>query len=112
MPSFQYIAKDASGQSQTGVLQAESESAAARSLAERSLYPVRVTAQDDHGTSRGGRGLSFSFGHGVKLRDLGAAYGQLADLLGASVPALRSLDILAKATVNPNLKQVLAVCLR
>ena len=105
MPSFQYIAKDASGKECVGVVQADSEAAVTRSLAQRSLFPVRITAQS--ATPRGAA-AALSFGSRVRLRDLGAAYSQLADLLRAGVPMLRSLEILARSAANPQLGRLLS----
>jgi general secretion pathway protein F/type IV pilus assembly protein PilC len=103
MPNFEYIAKDAAGLAQTGVVAAESESAAARALGEKSLFPVRVALQ----TARQSRGGSFSFGLAVKPRQLAVVYSQLSDLLTAGVPILRSLEILCRAVTNSSLKTVL-----
>ena len=100
MPTFEYIAKDAAGAAQNGVIQAESEAAVIRALNQRRLYPVRVTPQAAQIKSpfRSGK---------VGLRQLGAAYGQLADLLSAGVPMLRALDIVVRAGAHAGLKRVL-----
>lgn len=96
MPNFSYIAKDAAGKDQAGVLAAENASAAARVLAQKALFPVRIAPEAAKSTlSRmGGR---------IRLRDVGAMYSQLADLLRSGVPILRSLDILARSAANPAL---------
>src|SRR5207249_11142234 len=43
----------------------------------------------------------------IRSRDIGLMYGQLADLIGAGVPLLRTLDSLIKSTVNTGLREVL-----
>ena len=99
MPAFEYIAKDSTGSERTGVMQAESETAVMRTLDQRALFPVRISLQSD----RAGRGR----GRRVKGRELGVAYGQLADLLSAGVPMLRALEILGRAVVNPRLGRLI-----
>ncbi|OPX24606.1 MAG: hypothetical protein B1H04_01775 [Planctomycetales bacterium 4484_123] len=101
MPTFEYTAKDASGQTRTGTMQADSEAAVVHSLDQRELYPVRIATVRP--TPKG-----FSFARRVRLRHLSAAYGQLADLLAAGVPMLRALDILAHTSVNATLARTFA----
>ncbi len=95
MATYQYLAKTVGGKEVTGLIQAETEVAAVRALDERHLFPVRVATHER--TERG-----FRSGR-VRARDLAVLYGQLSDLLGADVPALRALDILSRSTVNRRL---------
>jgi general secretion pathway protein F/type IV pilus assembly protein PilC len=93
--TYQYTAKTASGEEVGGLMQADSEAAVVRALDEKRLFPVRVAERVTAAQSGlGGR---------VRARDVGILYAQLADLLGADVPALRALDILARVTVNKRL---------
>jgi len=93
MVTYQYTARTGDGEEVVGVMQAESETAVVRTLGERRLFPVRVTAQgsSQQAGKRGGR---------IKPRDIGVMYGQLADLLRAGVPMLRALETLARAVNN------------
>lgn len=95
MATYQYLAKTVGGKEVTGLIQAETEAAAVRALDERHLFPVRVATHER--TEKG-----FRSGR-VRARDLAILYGQLSDLLGADVPALRALDILSRSTVNRRL---------
>ena len=101
MSQFAYIALTATGQKVGGELQAENQAAALRSLEERDLYPVSVTAKGAQNTARARKGK------GVRGRDVGVMYSQLADLIGSGVPLLRSLDTLIKSTPNQNLVVIL-----
>jgi len=93
--TYQYVAKTSAGDEVTGLIQAETEAAAVRALDERQLFPVRVLSHEPAGKGfRSGR---------VRARDLAVLYGQLSDLLGADVPALRALEILGRSTVNRRL---------
>jgi general secretion pathway protein F/type IV pilus assembly protein PilC len=98
---FAYVALTSSGQKIDGQLEAESESAVLRALEEKSLFPVSVLAKGAQRSARARRGK------GVRGRDIGIMYGQLADLIGSGVPLLRALDTLVKSTTNQNLKFVL-----
>lgn len=101
MPSFTYVARNIQGQTVTGVLAADSQQQALRTLDDQALFPVEVR--------EGGKA---SVGVGGKKRKVGGGaaavfYAQFADLLRAGVPALRSLDVLFKQTHNAVLKEVL-----
>ncbi|MBM4018760.1 MAG: type II secretion system F family protein [Planctomycetes bacterium] len=96
MATYQYTAKTTGGEEVAGLIQADSEAAVIRALDEKRLFPVRVAEKTDG--ARSGQA-----GRRVRPRDVGVMYAQLSDLLGADVPALRALDILARSTVNKRL---------
>jgi general secretion pathway protein F len=98
---FAYTALTNSGQKVGGLLEAESESAVLRSLEEKNLFPVSVSVRGAQKRARARRGK------GVRNRDIGMMYGQLADLIGSGVPLLRALDTLVKSTPNQNLVVIL-----
>ena len=98
---FAYTALTNTGQKVGGSLEAESESAVLRSLEEKNLFPVSVSIRGAQKTARARRGK------GVRKRDVGIMYGQLADLIGSGVPLLRALDTLVKSTPNQNLMVIL-----
>jgi len=98
---FQYTAVTDAGKRVSGQLEADSEAAALRLLAERSLLPVRVAA------AKGGGASDEKPRYRVRTRDLGLMYGQLADLIDSGVPMMRALDSLIKSTVNKQLVAVL-----
>jgi general secretion pathway protein F/type IV pilus assembly protein PilC len=100
MPTYQYIAKTHTGDEVTGAMQADNESAVARTLDERRLFPVQIAAQDETSASGGGSGRR------IRLRDVSVFYSQLSDLLAAGVPVLRSLKTLAKAVPNRRFAQI------
>lgn len=96
VPSFSYKAYNAGGQSVTGVITAENYQVAMRMLDEQALFPVKV----DEGVDQSGPG---GIGRKIRIRHLTMIYNQLADLLRAGVPMLRSLDVLAKQEISPAL---------
>ncbi len=102
MATYSYKAKSMNGQTVTGVLTAESRQAALRMLDDRSLFPIDVSegGKADRPTFTGGRKK-------IKLKQLTTFYGQLADLLRAGVPVLRSIDVLARTASSPLLSEIL-----
>ncbi len=104
MPEFSYEAMGATGTRCQGTLTANSERDAMSQLDARGLYPMRITAQKK---SAAGSGGLFSFGRRIKSRNLATFYMQLADLLHAGVPLLRSLDILERQSATPVLSEIL-----
>lgn len=102
MPTFSYTARNPKGQQVSGMLTAENHQAALRALDDRQLFPIQVR---EGGTAD--QSLLGGRKRGVGLGALAQFYGQMADLLRAGVPLLRSLDVLTKATPNATLKGIL-----
>ena len=98
---FAYIALTGSGVKVGGQIEADNEAAVLRSLEEKQLFPVTVTVQGAQRTANARRGK------GVRSRDVGVMYGQMADLIGSGVPLLRALDTLVKSTPNQRLVFIL-----
>ena len=100
MPSFSYKAVSATGQHVDGVLTAENYQVALRQLQNQSLFPIKVKegVEQSAKTFGGGR---------IKTAHLTTFYSQLADLLRAGVPMLRSLDVLSKQVSQGRLSQVI-----
>ncbi|MBU0717439.1 MAG: type II secretion system F family protein [Planctomycetes bacterium] len=100
MPSFTYKAVNEGGAAVTGVLTAENYQVALRMLDEQALYPVKVSEGIEASKSPLGRSRR------VKTHHLTTFYSQLADLLSAGVPLLRSLDVLSRQESGETLAQV------
>ncbi|MFO8014431.1 MAG: type II secretion system F family protein [Phycisphaerae bacterium] len=96
MPTFEYVAKTTAGDEVAGRIQAESHAAVVRALDQRRLFPVIVTEEEEAGQGTLGS-------RRIGAKDLSVLYGQLADLLGAGVPAMRALETLGRATVHKRL---------
>lgn len=101
MPSFSYKARTLEGRVVSGVLTAENQPAALRQLDERALFPVKV-----HEGGQAEKAVVPGIRRSVNARSLASFYGQFADLLRAGVPVLRSLELLAKQSSSPLLKEV------
>ena len=97
MPAFAYTARELTGKSVTGTLEAGDRGEALKLLADRRLFPVDVAQVAEKGPKGGGR---------VGSGPMAQFYQQMADLLGAGVPLLRALQIIADQTADANLGRI------
>ena len=116
MPIFQYTAMDASGKEQKGQHEAASEEAVASFLKEQGMFPTSIKPLSKAGKgkkekSKGpitSKAINISFGPMViKGKDLTVFTRQLAILLDAGLPLIRSLKTLERQAKNPAVKTVL-----
>ena len=119
MPLFLYTAMDASGKEKKGKIDAPAEDAAAAELKKQGLFitmikPAKAATKEKPkevatpGAKKKGMNLNLSLGAPViKRKDLTIFTRQLAILLDAGLPLIRSLRTLEKQSKNPVLKQVL-----
>ena len=123
MPQYLYSAMDGNGREQKGKINADSEEAAAIELKSKGLFPTSIKpavltakkkAANRTGKKKGGGSLmNVSLGAAViKRKDLTVVTRQLAILLSAGLPLIRSLHTLEKQARNPAVKQVLSHILR
>jgi general secretion pathway protein F/type IV pilus assembly protein PilC len=101
MPDFTYTALASTGTKSTGTVTAGSEREAAAQLDAKGLFPISIALAAGSGEGK------FTLFSGVSGRQLATMYGQLADLLQAGVPLLRSLELLERATTNKRLQAVM-----
>ena len=116
MPIFQYTAMDASGKEQKGQHEAASEEAVASFLKEQGMFPtsIKPLAKGDKAKkekakgAKAAKGLSLNLGPVViKGKDLTIFTRQLAILLDAGLPLIRSLKTLERQAKNPSVKSVI-----
>ena len=121
MPIFQYTAMDSGGKEKKGRMEAESENAATLSLKEQGLFPTSIKEDKSKaktsraapgaagsGAKKSGMAMSLSFGSPkIKIKDLTILTRQIAILLDAGLPLVRSLRTLERQAKNPALKKVL-----
>src|ERR1051325_10971805 len=100
MPDFTYEALAGTGQRTHGTLTANSEREVMSALDTKGLFPIRI--EQAKGASRLQRG-----GKRVGSRHMATFFSQLADLLRAGVPLLRSLEILERQSTQPALSEIL-----
>ena len=102
MPTFAYTARDLTGKQITGTVDATGEREAAALLAERSLFPVQVS----DASPAASRSL-FGKRKKVKGQTMAIFYAQMASLLRAGVPMIRSLNVLSEQSSDAVLKEVI-----
>ena len=119
MPQYNYVAMDGSGREQKGKLTAPNEEAAALALKSKGLFPTSIKAANKTekatakaapkpGQKKAGGGFNIALGPMViNRKDLTIVTRQLAILLGAGLPLIRSLRTLEAQAKNPAVKIIL-----
>ncbi len=122
MATYQFTAMDAKGKEVRGTLEADSPTTASTRLREKGLFPTNIAdaaAAPAKGRSTkaaapaAGKGLkreiklpTFSTGR-VKPKQLMVVTRQLATLIDAGLPLLRSLQVIARQEKNVTLKRTM-----
>ncbi len=86
MPDFAYVARDMTGKSAAGTIAAANARDAATQLGAKSLFPISITVNKTSQVKMTRR---------VPGAQMGSFYAQLASLLRAGVPMLRTLTLLS-----------------
>ena len=102
MPSYQYEAVDATGRSDRGMIDADSERSARQALRARGLLPLSVRQ------TRKRAGQSWSTGAKISDSDLGWLTRQLASLLAARLPLEAALRATLEQAERKHVAQTLA----
>ncbi|MBO7327641.1 MAG: type II secretion system F family protein [Lentisphaeria bacterium] len=110
MPQYLYTAMDNSGKERKGKIEAASEDAATFELRTKGLYvtSLRVAVKVQKTKTKGKGGMNMNLGPMViKRKELTVVTRQLAILLEAGLPLIRSLRTLEKQAKNPAVQGVL-----
>ncbi len=103
--SYSYKGRDSAGKIVKGKIEAPSEAAAVSRMRALGLTPVSVTEASATGLNRE---ISLgAFEKGVSLKDLAVMSRQMATMVAAGIPLLKSLTILSDQTENKVLARVL-----
>lgn len=95
--TYVYRVRDRQGKLLEGSLEAESQVLVANKLRQMGYVPIAI---DKQGGGLGSKEISFSFGSGVKLKDISVFSRQFATMINSGLSLLRSLYILAEQTEN------------
>jgi type IV pilus assembly protein PilC len=117
MSSYAYVAVDPAGTEKSGTLDVSDQSEALRRIKEMGLFPTRVLPARKPGISRVGaqrrisghalaKKYALNFGNKVKPRVLTTFTRQLATLIDAGMPLLRSLRLLHEQMESRVMKRV------
>ncbi|MDQ3093638.1 MAG: type II secretion system F family protein [bacterium] len=99
MAKFTYTAVGKNGKQHSGTVESASEAALTSLLTKQGLRPLMVKK------ATASRNFSLGFGKKVKLKDLVIFTRQLATMINAGVPLVRSLATLQAQTENQELKR-------
>ena len=105
-----YTAMDSMGKEQKGRIVADSENAAMAELKQKGMFPMSVKAVVATKKAKKAAGSGFNMALGpmvIKRKELTVLTRQLAILLSAGLPLIRSLRTLEKQAANPAVKVVL-----
>lgn len=102
MAQYEYLGRRKNGETGKGVVEAEDSSAALETVKKLGLQPITI-----HELSKSKSFLSLSIGGKVKTKDLVIFTRQLATLVNAGVPLVKSLNTLQTQAENPTLKKQL-----
>ncbi len=110
MAKFKYIATDKEGREVSGTIESTSESRAKKELTAQGLKvsrmaEVAVTASKGEASKKKHR--KPLIGSGVKAENVTIFSRQLATLLKAGLPLLRSLEVIARQEKNPYFKDII-----
>ncbi len=103
MPKFTYKAKEGPGQIISGHIEADTVDNAIQKVIQLGLTPIDVFLQQvpqKGAAASKQRNSPFNFGQKVKLKDIVLFTRQVSDLVDASVPMLRALQIVLNQTRN------------
>lgn len=100
MAKFQWQGTTRTGEKRSGVIEADSASAAEERLRTEGLSNARVKRE-------GGLNIDIKFGSGVPPKDLQIFTRQLATMIDAGLPLVQCLDILASQSQNTSLQKIL-----
>ena len=109
MPSFEYQVKDQGGKDQSGVQEAPDVGTLVSSLRSQGFIIIRISEVKKGKSFAVGKGPSKQRGKSgkVKLDDLVVFSRQMATLVGAGVPLIQALDILAEQVEKEKLRVIL-----
>lgn len=126
MATYNYIALDSQGQQTTGTIQAGDEAEAIQNLRQQNLYPTQVIeegkgnlvtgakqndpkAKAKSSAKKGKKEIKLKTKGGVKIKPAQRMMftRQLATLIAAGLPLLRSLTVLGKQEPHPGMKQTI-----
>ena len=103
MPAYDYVALDATGKRQRGILEADSDRLARAQLRDKQLIPVEVS---ESRKKQSGNGGGFSLLQSVSVNDLSLFTRHLATLVQSGIPLEEALHATARQTRHRRLQSV------
>jgi type II secretory pathway component PulF len=109
MPSFRYRARDPEGKAITGLLEGEDKASVAEQIQRLGYIPVEIELEQKEVKAKKGMGANWAdrFMRRVSANEIIYFNRQLALVLGAGVPLLSCLRLMAKQATNDRLRDIL-----
>lgn len=112
MPKYSYTAIDLSGKQKSGTIDAANEVEASSKISAMGLMPMSIEEGKGGGKKRrasggGSKKPLLSFGKAIDDEGMSMFTRQMATLIQASLPLLRSLEVMVRQEKNPRFKAVL-----
>ena len=108
MPKFSYTAVDARGKQATGFIEANDQNDAVAQIRQLGFYPQRLDeSKEEVAVSADNKPAAKKRSGKVKVRILTVFTRQLATLIDAGLPLMRSLKTLAKQERNPVMRNTM-----
>jgi type II secretion system protein F len=107
VPQFSYKAKDPTGQTVNGTLEAESSTVAVSRLQQMGFFPLNVQDAKAAAAEAGKSAIGGNRAKKVKINDMATFNRQLADLLSSGIPLVKALSVIQNQTTNPTLVEVI-----
>lgn len=106
MPTFQYTVRDQSGQTKTGVKEADSQSVLARQLREQGFTVAKIKQTKAAAKKGAAPGQKPPVKGSVKLTELSVFCRQFSTMIDAGVSLVRCLAVLQEQATSPRLKRI------
>jgi general secretion pathway protein F len=107
MPVFAYKGVNASDRKVSGVVDADTAKTARQKLRKQNIFPLEISENVERKKETGRVGKMLRMGGGVPSLELASITRQLATLVGANLPLVKSLTAIAEQTENARLQTVL-----
>jgi type IV pilus assembly protein PilC len=108
MATFSYTAVDAQGKQANGTIEAADQTEAIAQIRQLGFYPQRLDEKrDDEKAGKADKGPKIKKGGKIKLKILTVFTRQLATLIDAGLPLLRSLNTLSRQERNPVMRSTM-----
>ncbi len=105
MGTFSYRAKDRKGELIEGVMDADNAATVTTRLQAMNYFPLEIS---DTSAQRATSAAGMKMLRRPRVADIAPLFRQMADMVGAGVALVRTLDIVAEQTPNEQLREILA----
>jgi len=106
MPAYHYVAVNAQGQEQKGVIEADSEKVARQGLRDRSLFPISLRSAQNKSTLQTTKRWTqyLRISKGLNSKEIALFTRQFATLLSAGLPVEEALAAVGEQTEKSHIK--------